>query len=106
MQMFPPWTRMSPAPVEGRWSAAAHAQFMLELADMVTMLHNPNPNPNPNPDPNPNPNPNPHPNQVSACEYDEAALARSTHPRDLCWLASRGALAAPADPTPYPYPYP
>ena len=40
MQMFPPWTRMNPAPVEGRWSEAAHAQFMLELAAMVSMLHN------------------------------------------------------------------
>ena len=40
MQMFPPWTRMQPAPVEAHWSEAAHAQFMAELGAMVTMLHN------------------------------------------------------------------
>ena len=40
MQMFPPWTRMDPSPVEGRWSEAAHAQFMEELEAMVRMLYN------------------------------------------------------------------
>ena len=33
--------------------------------------------------------------KVSACEYDEAALAESPHPRELCLLATRGALLHP-----------
>jgi hypothetical protein len=33
--------------------------------------------------------------KVSACEYDEAALAASPHPRELCLLATRGALLHP-----------
>ena len=41
--------------------------------------------------------------KVSACEYDEAALAESPHPRELCLLATRGALLHPElEPEPGP----
>ena len=33
--------------------------------------------------------------KVSACQYDQAALERSPHPRELCALATRGALLHP-----------
>ena len=37
---LPPWTRLKPDPVDAKWPAGQHEQFMLELDRMITALEN------------------------------------------------------------------